>query len=138
MANTTIIAPRGASHTALQSTYLKKLEETTTALLNNYTSIFQAGRIYTEQSEQIGNSKGNLHLDTIANNLLYNSESLLKMINELKHSILVSDFETINDGIDTQIKQYETFSQQVEPVIEKLNAEISFALHELEEESQRT
>ena len=64
--------------------------------------------------------------------MVFAAESLLKMITELKHSILLNDFETMNETLQKQAEQYRTQIQQVEPQIQKLNKELNVALYELE------
>lgn len=78
--------------------------------------------------------------------MVASSESLLKMITELKHSILVNDFETLNENIQKQNEIYDkqctnsllgfltTLGKTAEPVIQQLNKEITEALYELENE----
>jgi hypothetical protein len=81
---------------------------------------------------------------------VFAGESLLKMITELKHSILVNDFETMNESITrfhTQFlllltamviqkttEQYNKEREIAETSIHKLNKEVSDAIYELEVE----
>jgi hypothetical protein len=78
--------------------------------------------------------------------MVASGESLLKMITELKHSILVNDFETLNENIQKQTEVYNKqctnqchlhltqIGETAEPVIQRLNKEITEALYELENE----
>src|SRR5437868_3226221 len=61
-------------------------------------------------------------------------ETLMKMITELKHSILVNDFETINENVEKMTEHYKSQTSRMIPHIHTLNREITEALNELENE----
>jgi len=87
-----------------------------------------------EKVDGVQNSKENFQLDVYASNIVFASETLLKMITELKHSILVNDFETMNENVDRQAQQIRSQNETVGSTIQKLNHELSLALYELETE----
>ena len=63
---------------------------------------------------------------SISDNIqVYAAENLLKMITELKHSILVNDFETINDSVYSQVEKFRNHEAKVKPQLSVLNAQIS-------------
>jgi len=64
--------------------------------------------------------------------LLNAAENLLKMVNELKHTFILSDFETINTEITRRTIEYKNQQETTEKLMLSLNRDIDEALYELE------
>jgi hypothetical protein len=97
----------------------------------------------------VQNTRENFQLEVYSANIVFACESVLRIITELKHSILVNDFETMNELVERQTTKYRaqigtrhytliagthahSHTDTVEPQIRKLNHEINEALYELE------
>lgn len=80
------------------------------------------------------NQRENFQLDVYASNLVFSAQNLLKMITELKHSVLVNDLETLNETVEEQCRQYRAQAQSVHPLLQELTKEVTQALFELEAE----
>jgi len=121
---------RGASLQRLQETYHRRLDETVRQLIDTYGNILQAAKI----NDKVQNSRENFQLDVHAANLVFSAETLLKMITELKHSVMVNDFETMNENLENQTQAYKLQTELAVPAIQKLSNELGQALYELESE----
>eukprot|EP01117_Protostelium_nocturnum_P015778 TRINITY_DN6148_c0_g1_i2.p1 TRINITY_DN6148_c0_g1~~TRINITY_DN6148_c0_g1_i2.p1 ORF type:complete len:138 (+),score=33.09 TRINITY_DN6148_c0_g1_i2:158-571(+) len=122
---------RGSSLVSVQNAYLKKLDSTMKDLTTAYGNLLKSSAV---SREKVDNSKENYQLNYFAFNLIESGESLLRMINELKHGILVSDFDSVNENLSQQRKHYSSLVSQTEPQINHLDFEITESILELEAE----
>jgi len=70
--------------------------------------------------------------------LVFGAQSLLTLTTELKHSILVNDFETMNENVASQSKQFARETRATEDQLELFNQDILQSLSELEDELTRS
>eukprot|EP01125_Pyxidicula_operculata_P001758 TRINITY_DN11590_c0_g1_i1.p1 TRINITY_DN11590_c0_g1~~TRINITY_DN11590_c0_g1_i1.p1 ORF type:complete len:159 (-),score=3.27 TRINITY_DN11590_c0_g1_i1:14-490(-) len=101
-----------------------------TELVENYRGILASAHI----SESIPeNTRENFQIDVYTTNIIKASESLLKMIAELKHSMTLNDFKTIRDEVTDKSKSYSDMTRLSNTTISQLKSEMVEALYELED-----
>jgi len=65
--------------------------------------------------------------------MVKSSESLLKMIAELKHSMILNDFKSIQDEASSKEESYSEIVETTNKSIQELKIHLIAALHELED-----
>jgi len=121
---------RGSALQRLQEDYLRRLDDTVVRLADDFMNLLRVAKV----SERQQNERENFNVDVQALHLVTGGETLMKMITELKHSILINDFETINENVERLTDQYKNNTSRMIPHIHTLNREITDALFELENE----
>ena len=100
-----------------------------TRFLFSFSSPFASVSLRTRQiGEKATNASANYQLHVAASSIVCDCEALLSMITEMKHLILVNDFDTINENVEGTTRGLQSFSSLVDPELARLRREIDDTL----------
>jgi len=105
-----------------------KLGECSKKLVENYSNLLESAKI----TDQIQNVSETMLLQTSSTNIILECETLLSMITELKHIILLNDFDTLNEIQEGNTNRLNAFLDIVGPQITHFRRDIGDFLHETE------
>jgi mediator of RNA polymerase II transcription subunit 22 len=108
--------------------YKKRIDSACSALLDNFQRILNAAYI----NDRVSNARENFQIDVYSSSMVEAAESLLCIITELRHSILLNDFKSIKREADNTIAAYSALQQKIMSEIEKMKNDVTNGLMELE------
>jgi len=113
----------------LRDHYVHEINKDVTSLVENFAGLLASAHI----NEKSDNARENFQIDVYTTTMVKSSESLLKMIAELKHSMILNDFKSIQDESVEKEKSYNEIVDATNNNIQELKHHLVAALHELED-----
>ncbi|CAG0883188.1 unnamed protein product [Cyprideis torosa] len=124
------------SKEALLKSYSKRLKDDVKSILDNFTEIIKLGRIEDEtqvnrhtQLEQDG-----LEMQVRAANIVRATESLNKLVADLKQYLILNDFPSVNDAIAQNTKVSRGQSEEIDTKLKALRDDLAVDLFDMEDE----
>jgi len=115
---------------ALQEGYFKRIDQNIEKLAENFGAIATAAQVTGEAS----NVKEIYDISTRTENIVFASESLLKILGEIRQATIVNDFATINKEVAFHTLRNTKITEKTQREVLILKNEITEALEELEKE----
>ncbi|KAH9101419.1 hypothetical protein AeMF1_021851 [Aphanomyces euteiches] len=108
--------------------YRRRLDNNVESLVENFRGLVTMSKI----KDRTQTSRQALQSSVYATTLVHASESLLKLIAELKLSLTLNDFEGINQQVDATSESLKEKCDDVDNSIDHLCSDVASALFELE------
>merc|ERR1712002_395402 len=110
--------PGSSQREALLKSYTKRLKDDIKSILDNYTEVV-------EDSYEV---------DVRASNIVRAGESLMKLISDIKESLILNDFPAINASLQKRVKQLKNIEDTTKKKLWELREQVNDDLRTLEEE----
>ncbi|EDV27549.1 Mediator of RNA polymerase II transcription subunit 22 [Trichoplax sp. H2] len=116
--------------------YLRRVKDDVKSILDNFTSILSASKVK-EESQLNGSAQSVMdryEMHVRSSNITRAAESLVQLIDELKESLILDDFTSLNEANDAKRKQFEQYIQHSNSELQKIKHGIGQDLQQLETE----
>merc|ERR1711973_481698 len=98
--------PGSSQREALLKSYTKRLKDDIKSILDNYTEVVKVAKI--EEETQVAHLtqavEDSYEVDVRASNIVRAGESLMKLISDIKESLILNDFPAINASLQKRVK----------------------------------
>nr|CCA20836.1 conserved hypothetical protein [Albugo laibachii Nc14] len=108
--------------------YRQRLDNNVEKIVENFKEIIRTSQIRDKTNTSREGFQNHIHVTTV----VQATESLLKLIAEIKMAVALGDFEGMNQTIDSRIDEYSKRRDEVNTQIRHLKSDVSSALFELE------
>ncbi|KAI9905591.1 hypothetical protein PsorP6_014220 [Peronosclerospora sorghi] len=108
--------------------YRQRLDNNVEKLVENFKGLVKTAKI----KDPVNTTRESFQSSIYATTLVQASESLLKLVSEMKLSLALGDFEGMNQNVDTIADELSKRCDDVDAQISHLSSDISSALFELE------
>lgn len=138
MANSQASKTLPLSNEALLKSFQKRLKDDVRSLYDNLTEISKFGISKPEEEStltKVAQAEQNRYeIEVRAANMSRASESLMKLISEVKQYVILNDFSQINDSIKAQVDYSAKVINKIDVHIMQIRDEMANELNDLEEE----
>ena len=138
MANSQASKTLPLSNEALLKSFQKRLKDDVRSLYDNLTEISKFGISKPEEEStltKVAQAEQNRYeIEVRAANMSRASESLMKLISEVKQYVILNDFSQINDNIKHQVDYSVKMVHKIDTHMMQIRDEMANELNELEEE----
>eukprot|EP01134_Creolimax_fragrantissima_P005285 CFRG5285T1 len=129
-------AAKAANFVGKQTAYRQKIQNCTTALLDNFLFVVNAAQISTKEEDDVSENtqiaKEKYEVEIKTHNIVRAAETLISIISELKEKLLFSDFELLNRNVDDANKAYDECRVESEDSLAILQRDIAAHLDAME------
>jgi len=127
------MSARGGSRTdplqRLRDHYAHQVSNNVASLVENFGGLLASAHI----NEKSDNARENFQIEVYTTTMVKSSESLLKMVAELKHSMILNDFKAIQEEAQAKEASYTELVETTNNHIQDFKLHLIAALHELED-----
>jgi len=124
---------RGGSRTdplqRLRDHYSHQVFNNVASLVENFGGVLASSHI----NEKGDNARENFQIEVYTTTMVKSGESLLKMIAELKHSMILNDFKAIQEEAQSKESSYNEIVESTNSCTQEFKLHLIAALHELED-----
>merc|ERR1711973_298604 len=106
--------PGSSQREALLKSYTKRLKDDIKSILDNYTEVVKVAKI--EEETQVAHLtqavEDSYEVDVRASNIVRAGESLMKLISDIKESLILNDFPAINASLQKRVRLLKTLQRR--------------------------
>merc|ERR1712126_86307 len=128
--------PGSSQREALLKSYTKRLKDDVKSILDNYTEVVKVTKI--EEETQVAHLtqavEDSYEVGVRASNIVRAGESLMKLISDIKESLILNDFPAINTSLQMRVKQLKNIEDETKKKLWQLREQVNDDLRILEEE----
>lgn len=124
------------SKDALVVSYQKRLKDDVKSILENFMEIVRMSKVDDESqvSRITQANQDRFEAQVRAANIVRATESLTKLISDIKQYLILNDFPSLNDSIVENLRQFRHSQSEIDNRLAEMKEDVSAELHELEDE----
>lgn len=122
-------AAAAAAAAQKQKSLLQRVETDVSSLVDNFTVLVNVARI---NDPPVRNTQEAFMMEVRASRMVQASDSLLKLVSELKQTAIFSGFASLNDHVEQRTAEFNKLSAQTENTLGRIGEEAASSLKDLE------
>ncbi|XP_057539986.1 mediator of RNA polymerase II transcription subunit 22b-like [Amaranthus tricolor] len=122
-------AAAAAAAAQKQKALLQRVENDVSSLVDNFTNLVNVSRV---NEPLVKNQQEALTMEVRAAKMVQASDSLLKLVSELKQTAIFSGFASLNDHVERRISEFNKLSEKTDTTLSSIGEEAAASLKELE------
>ncbi|CAA7408424.1 unnamed protein product [Spirodela intermedia] len=112
-----------------QKTLLQRVDNDVSQIIDNFSALLSISRV---NDPPVRNSQEAFQMEMRAARMVQASDSLLKLVSELKQTAIFSNFASLNEHVESRILEFGQLSEKTSGLLEKIGEQAAASLKELE------
>lgn len=122
-------AAAAAAAAQKQKALLQRVETDVSSLVDNFTVLVNVSRV---NDPPVRNQQEAFMMEVRAARMVQASDSLLKLVSELKQTAIFSGFASLNDHVEQRISEFNKLTEKTDSTLGRVGEEAAASLKDLE------